>query len=70
MPAHIYTYSFEPNTEWSCYYANSAQIYDYFLRFAKKYDLAKYVQLQTTVISAAWDGDEGKCKLYNHLDGS
>ncbi|KLO96743.1 Uncharacterized protein LW93_10123 [Fusarium fujikuroi] len=69
VPAHIYTYSFEPNTEWSCYYANSAQIYDYFLGFAKKYDLAKYVQLQTTVISAAWDGDEGKWAVRLSQDG-
>ncbi|VTT64604.1 unnamed protein product [Fusarium fujikuroi] len=69
VPAHIYTYSFEPNTEWSCYYANSAQIYDYFLGFAKKYDLAKYVQLQTTVISAAWDGDEGKWVVKLNQDG-
>ncbi|KAF5560695.1 sterigmatocystin biosynthesis monooxygenase stcW [Fusarium napiforme] len=60
VPAPIYTYSFEPNTEWSRYYANSAEIYEYFIRFAKKYDLEKYAQLRTTVISATWDDAEGK----------
>ncbi|KAI1066746.1 hypothetical protein LB506_012151 [Fusarium annulatum] len=38
-------------------------------KFAKKYDLAKYVQLQTTVISAAWDGDEGKWVVKLSQDG-
>ncbi|EXL38935.1 hypothetical protein FOCG_18434 [Fusarium oxysporum f. sp. radicis-lycopersici 26381] len=69
VPAHIYTYSFEPNTEWSCYYANSAEIYDYFLRFAKKYDLEKYAQLRTTVISATWDENEGKWAVKLSQDG-
>ncbi|KAG5752886.1 hypothetical protein H9Q72_005652 [Fusarium xylarioides] len=69
VPAHIYTYSFEPNTEWSCYYANSAEIYDYFLRFAKKYDLEKYAQLRTTVISATWDEAEGKWAVKLSQDG-
>lgn len=62
VPAHIYTYSFEPNTEWSSYYAGSSEIHDYFIRFARKYDLEKYVQLRTRVLGAVWDADKGKCK--------
>ncbi|KAF5624805.1 sterigmatocystin biosynthesis monooxygenase stcW [Fusarium tjaetaba] len=69
VPAHIYTYSFEPNAEWSRYYANSAEIYDYFLRFAKKYDLEKYAQLRTTVISATWDEADGKWAVKLSQDG-
>jgi hypothetical protein len=65
VPAHICTFSFEQNTEWSCYYVKSAEIYDCFLRFAKKHDLDKYVQLRTTVISGTWDDNEGKCESWN-----
>ncbi|KAF5720947.1 sterigmatocystin biosynthesis monooxygenase stcW [Fusarium mundagurra] len=45
------------------------EIYDYFLRFAKKYDLEKYAQLRTTVISATWDDTEGKWAVKLSQDG-
>ncbi|KAH6699806.1 cyclohexanone monooxygenase [Leptodontidium sp. MPI-SDFR-AT-0119] len=60
IPAHIYTYSFEPNPEWSGFYAYSDEIQSYFVRFYEKYKLQQFVRLQTTVISATWDDDRGQ----------
>ncbi|KAL4918504.1 hypothetical protein BDW62DRAFT_200878 [Aspergillus aurantiobrunneus] len=33
VPAHIYTYSFEPKWDWSANYAGSAEIFEYFSSF-------------------------------------
>ncbi|KAH7154614.1 hypothetical protein DER46DRAFT_688598, partial [Fusarium sp. MPI-SDFR-AT-0072] len=38
-------------------------------KFAKKYDLEKYAQLRTTVISATWDAIEGKWAVKLSQDG-
>ena len=63
MPAHIYTYSFEPNPEWSGFYSFSNEIQAYFVKFYEKYKLQPYVQLNTTVIEAIWNDEQGKCRL-------
>jgi cation diffusion facilitator CzcD-associated flavoprotein CzcO len=55
IPAHTYTFPFEANPEWSGYYSYSDEIEDYFRKFAKKYGVAKYIQLQTEVVAATWD---------------
>jgi cation diffusion facilitator CzcD-associated flavoprotein CzcO len=55
-------FSFEPNPDWSGFYAYSDEIQQYFLHFADKYGLRKYVQVNTEVVSATWDEEEGKCK--------
>jgi len=44
-PAHAYTYPFEPNPEWSNFYAGAPEILQYFQNFAKKYELNKYIKL-------------------------
>ena len=51
-PAHAYTYSFEPNYNWSSFYAYAPEVRQYFENFAKKYDLLPYVKLNSRVISA------------------
>ena len=63
IPAHTYTFPFEPNPEWSGYYSYSDEIQDYMLRFARKYDVEKYVQLNTEVKAATWDEKEGNWKV-------
>lgn len=60
IPAHTYTYAFEPNPDWSGFYAYSREIQEYLERFYEKYELAPFVKLNTEVVSATWNGDEGK----------
>ncbi|EXJ66388.1 uncharacterized protein A1O5_10540 [Cladophialophora psammophila CBS 110553] len=71
IPAHTYTYPFEPNAEWSGYYSYSHEIQEYFLRFAKKYGVEKYVQLNTEVVAATWDEKTSKWNVdLKRKDGS
>ncbi|EXJ61851.1 hypothetical protein A1O7_02281 [Cladophialophora yegresii CBS 114405] len=60
IPAHTYTFPFEPNPEWSGYYSYSDEIQSYMLNFAKKYGVEKYIQLSTEVVAATWDETQSK----------
>lgn len=55
IPAHTYTFPFEPNPEFSGYYSYSDEIELYFRNFARKYQVEKYIRLDTKVLSAMWD---------------
>lgn len=55
VPAHNYTYSFEPKYDWSANYASSREIFQYFKDFVQKYDLRQYIHCNHEVIGASWD---------------
>ncbi|KAF8967753.1 hypothetical protein BDZ97DRAFT_1755839 [Flammula alnicola] len=59
VPAHVYTYSFEPNPNWSSVYAGSKEIHQYFESFCDKYQLRKYIKLRHQVSKAAWNAKKG-----------
>ncbi|KAH7377421.1 cyclohexanone monooxygenase [Cadophora sp. MPI-SDFR-AT-0126] len=63
VPAHIYTYTFEPKPDWTSYFAYAPEIQQYFLDFAEKYKLRKYVKLNHKVISARWDDEKGQYEV-------
>lgn len=63
IPAHIYTYSWDPNPEWDSYFAYGGQILQYFKTFVAKHKLNKYIQLNSQVVLAIWDAEEGIYKL-------
>jgi cation diffusion facilitator CzcD-associated flavoprotein CzcO len=44
VPAHLYTYSFEPNPEWSQTFAPGPEIYEYFEGVAKKYKIIEKIR--------------------------
>jgi cation diffusion facilitator CzcD-associated flavoprotein CzcO len=56
VPAHMYTYTFEPNPEWSDRYASGSEIYQYFEHVAEKYDLKRLIRFGAEVISARYEG--------------
>lgn len=60
IPAHVYTYTFEPNPNWSSVYSGSHEIRNYFLSFAKKYELRKYIKLRHQVSGAVWNDKTGQ----------
>lgn len=66
MPAHNYTYSFEPKLDWTTTYAGSEEIRGYFESFATKYDLHKYIRLQHRVVGATWSEAEGEWHINVH----
>ncbi|KAK7205720.1 hypothetical protein BZA70DRAFT_266842 [Myxozyma melibiosi] len=60
VPAHIYTFMFEPNPDWSSFYVGSREILEYITRTTKKYNLDKNVQFSRKITKVAWDNDTGK----------
>lgn len=63
VPAHIYTFPFEPNPDWSAYYASGGEILEYFQRTVAKYDLARDVKCGHRVEKAVFDAERGKWDL-------
>ncbi|KAI1857254.1 uncharacterized protein JN550_013337 [Neoarthrinium moseri] len=70
VPAHIYTYTFEPKWDWKSYYAYSPEIHDYFMNFCNKYNLRKYVKLQHKVVAAVWHDERGQWEVTVEHNGS
>lgn len=49
VPAHLYTYSFEPNPNWTRTFAPGPEIYKYFKHVAEKYDVMKRIRFNEGV---------------------
>ncbi|KAM0230329.1 hypothetical protein ACHAPO_009324 [Fusarium lateritium] len=58
-----YVFPFEGNPDWSRFYVGQEEIQDYIQRTAKKYNLTKYVQLNTIMKETIWDEEVGKWKI-------
>lgn len=57
VPAHAYTYSFEPWAEWDAYYSTGAQIQTYFEHVADKYGILPSIRFGHEVAAAVFDDD-------------
>ena len=55
VPAHAYTYSFEPWAEWDAYYSTGTQIQTYFEHVATKYGIMPSIRFGMEVTSAVYD---------------
>ncbi len=52
---HFYCYSFEPNPDWTEYFARQPELRAYFEGCATKYGVRPHIRFRTEVVSAAWD---------------
>ncbi|KEF56736.1 uncharacterized protein A1O9_06926 [Exophiala aquamarina CBS 119918] len=59
IPSPLYTFSFDPNPNWSHYFAYGPEIQEYFEGFARRYDLEKYMKTNTKVVEVSWDQNLG-----------
>ncbi|KAJ5318309.1 hypothetical protein N7476_004729 [Penicillium atrosanguineum] len=55
VPSHVYQASFEPNPNWSQFYASGGEILEYWKGIAQKYDVRKYMKLGHKIIEATFD---------------
>lgn len=55
MPAHIYTFHFEPNPNWTRFFVSGTEILDYIKKTATKYGLYEPIQLNSRVVSTVWN---------------
>lgn len=56
---HFYCYSFEPNNDWTHFFAEQHELQDYFTHVMEKHDLVERVQWNTEVLAANWNDDDG-----------
>lgn len=63
IPAHTYQATFEPNKEWSEFYASAPEIHQYWKHVADKFGCGKYIKLKQQVVQAAWSDDDSQWKL-------
>ncbi len=54
---HFYCYSFEPNPDWSEFFAQRAELQAYFERCLDAYGVRDRVRFETEVLGAEWDED-------------
>jgi hypothetical protein len=53
--AHSYVYTFEPNPNWSGFYASSEEIQQYLEGVCNKYSVHRFVKLRHRVDNCVWD---------------
>ena len=59
VPSHLYSYSFEPRTDWPHKYARQDEIHAYIRHCADKYHLRQRIRLNCEVSDARFDADSG-----------
>ncbi|KAL0633164.1 hypothetical protein Q9L58_007950 [Maublancomyces gigas] len=70
VPAHIYTFSWEPNPNWTEYYVGGDEIWHYIKDTSDKYDLARDVQFKSKVLEAIWNEPRGKWEIKIDQNGT
>ncbi|MCB1743231.1 MAG: NAD(P)/FAD-dependent oxidoreductase, partial [Gammaproteobacteria bacterium] len=59
-PNHFYSYSFEPNHDWSCFYSPQPELLRYLQHCAHKYGINPHIRFKTEVTQARFD-EHGRC---------
>lgn len=54
VPAHVYTYTFAPNPEWSRFFAGGPEIKGYFQRIADDYGVSPHIRFNAEVTSCRY----------------
>jgi cation diffusion facilitator CzcD-associated flavoprotein CzcO/acetyl esterase/lipase len=63
VPSHLYSFSFEPNPDWSRRYSPQPEIVDYLERCVEKYRLGPSLRLGTEVTRAEFDDEFAKWRI-------
>jgi cation diffusion facilitator CzcD-associated flavoprotein CzcO len=60
IPSHLYSFSFEPSTDWTRMYPGQQEIHAYLKRCVEKYKLSPYIRLNTRFCEATWNEGAGE----------
>jgi cation diffusion facilitator CzcD-associated flavoprotein CzcO/acetyl esterase/lipase len=63
VPSHLYSFSFEPNPDWSARYSPQPEILGYLERCVARYGLESHLRLGTEVASARSDEGAGRWRV-------
>ena len=56
---HFYCYSFEPNNDWTHFFAEQYELQTYFADVMDQHGLARHVRWNTEVVAAEWSDHDG-----------
>ena len=70
VPAHLYSYSFEPNPHWSRLFAPQSEILAYLERCADKHAIRQHIRFSAGVTAATFDEHTGLWKVQTSDGGS
>ncbi|MEB3906637.1 NAD(P)/FAD-dependent oxidoreductase [Mycobacterium ulcerans] len=56
---HFYCHSFEPNNDWTHFFAEQWELQDYFAKAIDTHDLGRHIQWNTEALGAEWNDDDG-----------
>lgn len=72
VPSILYSYSFEPNSDWSSILPQRAELQLYMRQVATKYNLVDKISFSTSVRKCEWIEDNGcwRLHLYNEQTGA
>jgi cation diffusion facilitator CzcD-associated flavoprotein CzcO len=59
IPSHLYSYSFEPNPDWSRFFGPQKEILSYLERCADKYGILPHIRFSTRASGASFDERTG-----------
>ncbi len=59
VQSHLYSFSFEPNAQWSRTFSPQREIWDYLNRCVDKYDVRRHIQFQREMTRARYDDARG-----------
>ncbi len=55
VESHLYSFSFEPNPNWSRLYAQQPEIFAYLKHVAQKYDLMRHIRFHANLVGSRYD---------------
>ena len=66
VPSYWYSYSFEPNPDWTYRFSYGAEIFQYIEHVANKYDVMSVVNLNSPVTELSYLGPKWQLKVEGH----
>ncbi len=63
IPAHLYSYSFETRPDWTTAYPAQNEIQAYLEQVVAKYELWRFLRLNTAIVAATYDEARGRWEL-------
>ena len=64
VPTHLYSYSFEPRSNWKNLWSYQPEIFDYLREVADKYQVRRHVQFHKVAERGYWDAEEMRWHLF------
>jgi cation diffusion facilitator CzcD-associated flavoprotein CzcO len=63
VPSELYSYSFDPNPDWSRTYGTQPEILAYIRSVAERHDVVRHMRFNTELLKATWDEDTRRWTL-------